>query len=179
MAQSRIEKIGTIYSKLKGMLKTGAIREEHAPMWLSIYEKYPPKHEPRWDRKPERDTPIPKILYEEDVIRAQFYRQFGNRSEVINLLDPNFKPRSELFIEKFKQIEASSPDKNDFKGIFVNTVDALELDGIRLRTLTKDEALKLPESLAKTMEQTPKAKKQLQTPSFRELFGRGDTGPSN
>ncbi|TRY74977.1 hypothetical protein TCAL_04583 [Tigriopus californicus] len=176
MAQSRLEKIGTIYSKVKGMLKSGAIKEEHAPLWLSVYEKYPPKHEPRWDRKPERDTPIPKILYQEDVIRAQFYRQFGNQSEVINLLDPKFKPRSELFIEKFKQIEATSSDKSDFKRLFVHTVDALELDGIRLRTLAKDAALQRPESLKKNVEETPKSN-QIQAPSFRELFGRGNSGP--
>ncbi len=34
------------------------------PLWYDLYEAFPPKHEPRWDREPSRQ-PLPKILYQE------------------------------------------------------------------------------------------------------------------
>ena len=64
MAQSRLEKVGTIYSRVSGLLKSGAIKGEHRPLWCQIYEAFPPKYEPRWDRQPECDT-VRKILYQE------------------------------------------------------------------------------------------------------------------
>ena len=64
MAQSRLEKIGTIYSRVTGLLQSGAIKAEHRPLWVQIYEAFPPKYEPRWDRQPECDS-VRKILYQE------------------------------------------------------------------------------------------------------------------
>ena len=38
MAQSRLEKIGTIYSRVTGLYKSGAIKQEQLPLWYPIYE---------------------------------------------------------------------------------------------------------------------------------------------
>lgn len=42
---------------------------EDRPLWYDIYEAFPPKEEPRYDRAVP-NMPLKKIFYEEDVIRA-------------------------------------------------------------------------------------------------------------
>ena len=83
MAQTRLEKVGTIYSRVSSLLKTKAIPPENKPVWYDIYESFPPKYEPRFDRQPSSDKDNSQrsqrsLLYKEDFIRAKFYRQFGN-----------------------------------------------------------------------------------------------------
>ena len=86
MAQSRLEKVGTIYSRLVGLHKSGAADYAKRPLWFDVYETFPPKYEPRWDRHTlsygkgsnvRAMGPPRKILYAEDKIRAQFYKVFG------------------------------------------------------------------------------------------------------
>ena len=90
MAQTRLEKIGTIYSRLLGLYKSGAAPYETRPLWFDVYEAFPPKYEPRWDRHQlsygtggnvAKLGPPPKILYKEDVIRAQFFKVFGGEDQ--------------------------------------------------------------------------------------------------
>lgn len=51
------------------LLKGKAMKEEDKPIWLAVYEAFPPKYEPRYDRKlPKKE--IRPIFYEEDLIRA-------------------------------------------------------------------------------------------------------------
>ena len=87
MAQSRLEKIGTIFSRLQGLRKSGAIKAEQVylkivtwvvfisklqvPIWAEVYEAFPPRYEPRWDAK-DPVVPVRKILYREDSVRAQY-----------------------------------------------------------------------------------------------------------
>eukprot|EP00095_Tigriopus_kingsejongensis_P007549 snap_masked-scaffold104_size368486-processed-gene-2.3 protein:Tk07549 transcript:snap_masked-scaffold104_size368486-processed-gene-2.3-mRNA-1 annotation:"28s ribosomal protein mitochondrial" len=174
MAQSRLEKVGTIYSRMRALLNTGAVKEEHTPLWYPLYEAFPPQHEPRWDRVPQRDTPIPRILYREDMVRAQFYRQFGDHHEVMNLLDQaSPPPLSQVFLDKYRQIQAEAPPETDFKGLFVRTVDALELDGVRLRAMDREAALKMSSEMMEERDETsPKPRRTMGKPSFRELFGQ-------
>ena len=61
------------------------MNEEAKPVWYDIYEAFPPKYEPRFDRhlisygagsNVSKLAPPPKILYKEDKIRAQYYTAF-------------------------------------------------------------------------------------------------------
>ena len=61
------------------------MNEEAKPVWYDIYEAFPPKYEPRFDRhlisygagsNVAKSAPTPKILYKEDKIRAQYYTAF-------------------------------------------------------------------------------------------------------
>ena len=85
MAQTRNFKIGTVYSRLRSLLEKKAMNEEAKPVWYDIYEAFPPKYEPRFDRhllsygagsNVAKSAPPPKILYKEDKIRAQYYTAF-------------------------------------------------------------------------------------------------------
>ncbi|CAB4064248.1 MRPS23 [Lepeophtheirus salmonis] len=125
MAQSRLEKIGTIYSRTSSLLNSGAVK--HKPIWYDVYEAFPPKYEPRWDRSPplSKDNSKRKVLYEEDIIRARFYDHFQeNIHETINLHDPESKCISQLFIEAYN---ATCVDIDD-KSRFLAAVDTLELE---------------------------------------------------
>ncbi|XP_063222082.1 small ribosomal subunit protein mS23 isoform X2 [Bacillus rossius redtenbacheri] len=69
MASSRLEKIGTIFSRVTGLLRSGAMKEVDKPLWYNLYKAFPPTYEPRFDR-PAPNIPIRNILYPEDEIRV-------------------------------------------------------------------------------------------------------------
>ena len=151
---SRLEKIGTIYSRLTALLDAGVVRTEFRPIWLDVYEAFPPRLEPRWDRLPEgSDEPLPKILYREDEARAQFYRQFGDRGEAVDLRTSaegggwQGKLISQKFVEKFTSVA----EGKDFRADFVSAVDAMELEGVALRQADPDAALKVDSGWAAMM----------------------------
>jgi len=127
MAQSRLELIGTIYSRVTGLIKSGAIKSEQVPLWYNVYESFPPKYEPRWDRQVE-EKPVRKILYQEDFVRAKYYKTFGNR-EVVNLFKDE-KPTSQVFVDKY--VALSQADGVSEQELWDRTVSSLELEGVNL-----------------------------------------------
>ncbi|XP_014282144.1 small ribosomal subunit protein mS23 [Halyomorpha halys] len=85
MAHSRLEKIGTIYTRVTGLIRAGSMSLEDRPLWYEVYQAFPPKYPPRFDR-PAPEGPIRNIFYPEDVIRAKFYKSVKNLPSV-NLSD--------------------------------------------------------------------------------------------
>ena len=146
MAQSRFEKIGTIYSRVMGLYKSGAIKSEQVPLWVPIYEAFPPKYEPRYDRIAD-DKPVIKILYPEDKVRAKFYKTFGDW-EVVNLLD-NKKPTSQLFVDKYMEICQTSDNFSE-QELWDRTVSDLENSGIDLMGTKGASEVKIDEVSAPT-----------------------------
>ncbi|RLU22771.1 hypothetical protein DMN91_005049 [Ooceraea biroi] len=43
MAQSRLERIGTVYTRVISLLKGKGMKSEDKPLWVSVYEAFPPK----------------------------------------------------------------------------------------------------------------------------------------
>ncbi|CAH1405722.1 unnamed protein product [Nezara viridula] len=85
MAHSRLEKIGTIYTRITGLIRAGSMSLEDRPLWYEVYQAFPPKYPPRYDR-PAPVEPVRNIFYPEDVIRAKFYKSVKNVPSV-NLSD--------------------------------------------------------------------------------------------
>ena len=175
MSMTRLEKVGTIYSRLRSALEAGVIKKEYTPMWLSIYEAFPPKHEPRFDRRPDVQGPAPKILYAEDTVRAAFYKQFGNEHEVFNLHDKNAVTLSTKFVRAFER--AQEQGERPFEEAFVAAVDDLEAQGVNLREMDRRAAFAVPrrEQSEGRVRRVRRAGQQgsrpkLATPSFQELF---------
>ncbi|KAK4874920.1 hypothetical protein RN001_014280 [Aquatica leii] len=108
MARSRLEKIGTIYSRTKGLLQSGALQWEDRPIWYDLYEAFPPIEEPRYDR-PAPNIPIRKIFYEEDKVRALFH----NRNKHIGTINM-FNNTSTTLTKKFIQAYTTLDEK--YKG---------------------------------------------------------------
>ena len=152
MAQTRTHKIGTIYSRVKRLLDKKAMQEDNKPLWYDVYEAFPPKYEPRYDRhllpyglgsNVKNMPPPPKILYEEDITRAKYYKAFMPKTdakpsptlantEVIDLTNNKLRTLSQVFIEKHDKLKAEGQVR-DTENLFAVTVDALEVDGINLK----------------------------------------------
>ena len=182
MSLSRLDKIGTVYSRMSFLVKHGAIRPEYKPIWLEIYEAFPPLHEPRWDRKSKKDgDQIPKILYKEDLARAKFYKQFGERHEVYRMNDNCDESVSQRFVTKFVEEERQNPSMSE-EELLAQTLDKLELEGLMLRNLDPEQARKgmaadrehreeVHVQLREARRDRERAERQrLERPSFEELF---------
>ncbi|ODM99914.1 28S ribosomal protein S23, mitochondrial [Orchesella cincta] len=111
MAGSRLDRIGTIFSRTTGLMKAGAIKYQDRPLWYDIYRVFPPKYEPHIDREPEKKE-INDVLYREDKNRALYFKKFGlNPGGVPRVLgDRNFQEHSQSFIKICLELEKSSPD---------------------------------------------------------------------
>lgn len=55
--------------RVTGLLRSGAMKPEDKPIWHDLYEAFPPKLEPRFDR-PAPNVQMRNIFYEEDLARA-------------------------------------------------------------------------------------------------------------
>jgi hypothetical protein len=51
--------------RVRGLLRSGALKEEDKPIWYDVYTAFRPKY----DRQPP-DVPLRNIFYPEDTIRA-------------------------------------------------------------------------------------------------------------
>lgn len=117
MAGSRVHKVGNVFSRVTGLMRAKAIKEEERPLWYDVYKAFPPTHEPSFHR-PAPDKEIKDIFYAEDLIRADFYREFPN--VVMNLSKKN--NLVERFVNKYRELECK-----DVEDPFEAAVDALNL----------------------------------------------------
>ncbi|XP_037565602.1 28S ribosomal protein S23, mitochondrial isoform X1 [Dermacentor silvarum] len=76
MAGSRIYKLGSIFTRVEGLLKAGGMQPSEQPLWLDVYRAFPPIEEPSFYRTAGGD--VRRIFYPEDVARMQFYQQYAN-----------------------------------------------------------------------------------------------------
>ncbi|XP_016962292.1 probable 28S ribosomal protein S23, mitochondrial [Drosophila biarmipes] len=103
MAQSRLEKIGTIFTRVQGLLRGGAMKTEDKPIWYDVYAAFPPKLEPRFDR-PAPEIPVRNIFYAEDVVRAKLHKQ-NRPQETISLFDHKRSTQSQQFVQIYQDLK--------------------------------------------------------------------------
>ncbi|XP_030754354.1 probable 28S ribosomal protein S23, mitochondrial [Sitophilus oryzae] len=103
MAGSRLEKVGTIYTRVSGLIQSKALNWQDRPLWYDVYEAFPPNEEPRFDR-PAPNIQLKKIFYKEDKIRAMFHRN-NKRIGAINLLGHG-KTLTQRFIDTYLELES-------------------------------------------------------------------------
>ncbi|XP_064158196.1 28S ribosomal protein S23, mitochondrial isoform X2 [Anguilla rostrata] len=111
MAGSRLEKFGTVFTRVRDLMRAGVLKEKDKPIWYDVYAAFPPKREPLYVKprtkvygKQAADT-VPDIFYKEDAIRA--------------------------FIEKYQELEAQGLQDED--ALFEETGRALLSEGLILR----------------------------------------------
>lgn len=97
MAGSRLEKIGTIFDRVTGLLRAGAMNVNEKPIWYDIYRTFPPKTAPLYSR-PIEDTPIKDIYFPEDSIRAKLHKKLGKKLPAFNLMDERYPTVSQKII---------------------------------------------------------------------------------
>ncbi|CAF0783970.1 unnamed protein product [Didymodactylos carnosus] len=128
---SRLWKFGSIYSRVCGLIEGGQMKPNDRPLWLDVYKHYPPHREPRYLSLTEGNTPSsydpPKLLYEEDKIRAQYYSDVDD-NEIIKLQSTNNrKTRSQIFIEQYSQLKQQGISGH--KNLFRLTLEAMQQNG--------------------------------------------------
>ncbi|XP_008546781.1 28S ribosomal protein S23, mitochondrial [Microplitis demolitor] len=119
MAQSRLERIGTIYTRMQSLMKGGALKPEEKPLWYVVYESFPPKYEPRYNRAAP-NIEIRDIFYKEDIIRAKFQKQYGNNLR-FTLANNDTESHTQKFISIYQNLEKSGiPDDQIYEKAIEN-----------------------------------------------------------
>ncbi|XP_072635972.1 small ribosomal subunit protein mS23 [Canis lupus baileyi] len=133
MARSRLETVGSIFSRTRDLIRAGVLKEK--PLWFDVYDAFPPLREPVFRRPRLRygkaKAAIQDVLYPEDRIRAKFYSAYGSGQKAFDLFNPNFKSTCQQFVEKY--IELQKLGETDEEKLFVETGKALLAEGVILR----------------------------------------------
>ncbi|EDW11915.1 probable 28S ribosomal protein S23, mitochondrial [Drosophila mojavensis] len=147
MAQSRLEKIGTIFTRVQGLLRGGAMKAEDKPIWYDVYAAFPPKLEPRFDR-PASNEPVRNIFYAEDVVRAKLHKQ--NKShETISLFDHKRRTQSQEFVQIYDQLK--SQGALDEQRIYETALDLLAEQRQKSQPEAVEEQLQLEDPNRSTL----------------------------
>ncbi|XP_012283401.1 28S ribosomal protein S23, mitochondrial isoform X1 [Orussus abietinus] len=119
MAQSRLQYIGTIFTRMRSLIHGEVIHENDKPLWFDVYQAFPPKYEPRYDNVI-TDIPIRRILYKEDTIRSRFHKD--NKFLTYNLLDKKCQSKSQKFIKTCQQLQKDGmPEEEIYKKALKDT----------------------------------------------------------
>ncbi|KAM9318969.1 small ribosomal subunit protein mS23 [Pholidichthys leucotaenia] len=136
MAGSRLEKYGTVFSRIRDLMRSGVMKPADKPIWYDVYKAFPPKRDPLYVRPHRRPPPqnqgtVPEIFYREDEVRARFYQLYGEGSRPLDLSKLNFVSTCQRFVDKY--MELSSQSSLDESSLIEETGKALLSEGIILR----------------------------------------------
>lgn len=136
MAGSRLEKFGTVFTRVRDLMRAGVIKPEQKPIWFDVYAAFPPKREPLYEKparriKRQTEDSVPEIFYKEDEIRAKFFEVYGNGPRAFELLRPNFVSPCQRFVLKYSELERRGDVKQEM--LFEETAKALLSEGVLLR----------------------------------------------
>ncbi|XP_060554512.1 small ribosomal subunit protein mS23-like [Ruditapes philippinarum] len=113
MAGSRVHKYKTVFRRVEGLLKSEALDKKDRPLWYDIWERFPPKVEPSYDRKVPT-VEVKNILYPEDLIRAKYFDEFVDR-DVFNIRKGKgqIHSKAQKFVECYLELQkpGMSPDE--------------------------------------------------------------------
>lgn len=176
MAGTRTEKIGTVFSRVQGLLKSGAMKEADKPIWYDVMVAFPPKVEPKYDRLLDiRKTT--DIVYREDFIRMKYYNRYGDVYPV-DMTNNESESNCKTFIDKYQVVEKEHPDESE-EGLMDIVAKKLKQDGIVLKTW---EEIKEERKQAKAMALEARRKQEmeimnnkLQLLNFSKLLSEEDT----
>lgn len=129
---TRAERSGSIFFRVTGLIRAGHLKWEQRPLWYDVYAAVPPLREPIWDAKfPKEGEPVRKIFYEEDLLRARFYKHYRSVG-AISIENSKSKSISQLFIEQYNVEREQNPQMSDDE-LFQKTVTTLQSNGIPLK----------------------------------------------
>uniref|UniRef100_A0A915BH13 Small ribosomal subunit protein mS23 n=1 Tax=Parascaris univalens TaxID=6257 RepID=A0A915BH13_PARUN len=122
---TRAERCGSIFFRVTGLIRAGHLKWEQRPLWYDVYVAVPPLREPVWDAKfPKENEPVQKIFYEEDILRARFYKRYRSVG-AISIENSKSKSISQLFIEQYNVEREQNPEMDDDE-LFQKTVTTLQ-----------------------------------------------------
>ncbi|XP_077296868.1 mitochondrial ribosomal protein S23 [Arctopsyche grandis] len=122
MANSRLERIGTIFTRVEGLLRCKAMHPEDRPIWWDIYRAFPPTREPVFDRTISAVT-IRPIYYKEDIIRAKYHKS-GEPIGTVNLSDTKSKTNVQQLLDIHETMKNS--DNENEESLYFQAMDVLK-----------------------------------------------------
>ncbi|XP_063618608.1 small ribosomal subunit protein mS23 [Cydia splendana] len=122
MASSRLERIGTIFTRVEGLITRGAMKPDDRPLWFDIYKRFPPLTEPKFAKPLPEIKPIRPILYEEDVVRAKFHSA-GQGYGVINMLSPTGETPIKKLVKQYEKLKSEGVPETELVEKASATVD--------------------------------------------------------
>ncbi|XP_039978950.1 28S ribosomal protein S23, mitochondrial [Xiphias gladius] len=136
MAGSRLERFGTVFTRVRDLMRSGVIKPTEKPIWYDVYQAFPPKRDPLHVKpharlSTKKQETVPEILYREDEVRAKFYEQYGGGPRPLDLSKSNFVSTCQRFVDKYTELK--SHRKLDDSALFEQTGKALLTEGIVLR----------------------------------------------
>ncbi|XP_003977177.1 28S ribosomal protein S23, mitochondrial-like [Takifugu rubripes] len=135
MAGSRLERFGTVFTRVRDLMHSGVMKPHQKPIWYDVYKAFPPKKEPLYV-KPcrfsiKRQDKVPEIFYREDQVRAKFFNLYGSGPQAFDLSKSNFVSTCQRFVDKYTELKSRGELDDD--ALFEETAKALLEDGITLR----------------------------------------------
>ncbi|XP_053941005.1 28S ribosomal protein S23, mitochondrial [Cuculus canorus] len=138
MAGNRMQKIGSVFSRTRNLLRIGVIEK---PLWFDVYAAFPPLREPVYrvprPRYGKVTDVIRSIFYQEDEVRARFYRVYGSGPRPFDLSQLNHKSTCQRFVEKYYELKEEG--KIEEEKLFEETGKALLASGIILQRRGTDK----------------------------------------
>ncbi|XP_043239692.1 probable 28S ribosomal protein S23, mitochondrial [Amphibalanus amphitrite] len=118
---------------VSGLIRSGSLNANDRPLWYDIYEAFPPRLEPRFDR-PIKVKPVQPIFYQEDSVRARFQQEYGSPGTLQLRRSPAARPASicDQFVAQFEALRGVSPQLSE-QELFEAAADALRASGVTLR----------------------------------------------
>ncbi|XP_013143125.1 PREDICTED: 28S ribosomal protein S23, mitochondrial [Papilio polytes] len=111
MATSRLERIGTIFTRVEGLLTRGAMKPDDRPLWFDVYRAFPPNEEPKFARPKPEVKKIRQILYKEDAIRAKFHAEGHGLG--VNMLNPSGETQTKRLIQQYAMLKSEGVPENE------------------------------------------------------------------
>ncbi|XP_034384991.1 28S ribosomal protein S23, mitochondrial [Cyclopterus lumpus] len=136
MAGSRLERFGTVFTRVRDLMRAGVIKPSEKPIWYDVYEAFPPKRDPLYVKPHTRpctkkQEAVPEIFYREDEVRAKFYVQYGTGPRPLDLSRTKFVSTCQRFVDKYTELR--SYNVLEEPALFEETGKALLTEGIVLR----------------------------------------------
>ncbi|TDH14732.1 hypothetical protein EPR50_G00023380 [Perca flavescens] len=136
MAGSRLERFGTVFTRVRDLMRSGVIKPSEKPIWYDVYEAFPPKRDPLHVKPHTRPSTkkqetVPEIFYREDEARAKFYEHYGTGPRPFDLSKSSFVSTCQRFVDKYTELQSRS--ELDGSALFEETGKALLSEGIVLR----------------------------------------------
>uniref|UniRef100_G3N5G9 Small ribosomal subunit protein mS23 n=1 Tax=Gasterosteus aculeatus TaxID=69293 RepID=G3N5G9_GASAC len=136
MAGSRLEKFGTVFTRVRDLMRSGVIKPLEKPIWYDVYEAFPPKRDPlhvKPHTRPvtKKQETVPEIFYKEDEVRAKFYVKYGTGPRPLDLSKSNFVSTCQRFVDKYTELKSHGELQDS--ALFEEAGKALLKEGIMLR----------------------------------------------
>ncbi|KAE8295718.1 28S ribosomal protein S23, mitochondrial [Larimichthys crocea] len=136
MAGSRLERFGTVFTRVRDLMHSGVIKPTEKPIWYDVYRAFPPKRDPLYVKPQSRtftkkQEAVPEIFYREDEVRAKFYEKYGTGARPFDLSKSNFVSTCQRFVDKYSALKSNS--ELDDSALFEQTGKVLLAEGVVLR----------------------------------------------